>query len=137
MDDITPINIPIRLERWTSRDYLEEVETVVIDARPILDAIDYEGLPAPDADDDNYVAWQAWDAGLLKPWDGPLTVEMYECDEYPAYVEWRETHRTVKGARERFNRLRLDELHRRNDAAKKEFERTKAEIEALRKELKA
>lgn len=44
MDANTPINIPIRLEQWIHDNYME-VETIIIDARPILDATDFDNLP--------------------------------------------------------------------------------------------
>lgn len=47
MDATTPVNIPIRLEEWDGHDDIREVDTVVIDARPILDATEYDSLPSP------------------------------------------------------------------------------------------
>lgn len=44
MDANTPINIPIRLEQWIHDNYME-VETIIIDARTILDATDFDNLP--------------------------------------------------------------------------------------------
>lgn len=44
MDANTPINIPIRLEQWIHDNYME-VETIIIDARPILDATGFDNLP--------------------------------------------------------------------------------------------
>ena len=43
MDANTPINIPIRLEQWIHDNYME-VETIIIDARTILDATDFDNL---------------------------------------------------------------------------------------------
>lgn len=38
MDEHTPIDVPIRLEEWDRHDYINEVDTIVVDIRPILDA---------------------------------------------------------------------------------------------------
>ena len=48
MDEHTPIDVPIRLEEWDRHDCINEVDTIVVDVRPILDATDYGHLPAPD-----------------------------------------------------------------------------------------
>lgn len=47
MDEHTPIDVPIRLEEWDRHDCINEVDTIVVDVRPILDATDYGHLPAP------------------------------------------------------------------------------------------
>lgn len=98
MDEHTPIDVPIRLEEWDRHDCINEVDTIVVDIRPILDATDYDHLPAPDEWDADFIAEQAQRLGLLRLWDGPFTVELPECGEYPAYVEWRGTHKVVEGA---------------------------------------
>lgn len=41
MDEHTPIDVPIRLEEWDRLDCINEVDTIVVDVRPILDATDY------------------------------------------------------------------------------------------------
>ncbi len=38
MDEHTPIDVPIRLEEWDRHDRINEVDTIVVDIRPILDA---------------------------------------------------------------------------------------------------
>lgn len=38
MDERTPIEVPIRLEEWDRHDCINEVDTIVVDIRPILDA---------------------------------------------------------------------------------------------------
>lgn len=106
MDEHTPIDVPIRLEEWDRHDCINEVDTIVIDARPILDATDYDHLPAPDDWAADFIAEQAQRLGLLRLWDGPFTVELPECGEYPAYIEWRGTHKVVEGAKERFRAWR-------------------------------
>lgn len=35
MDEHTPIDVPIRLEEWDRHDYINEVDTIVVDIRPI------------------------------------------------------------------------------------------------------
>lgn len=92
MDEHTPIDVPIRLEEWDRHDCINEVDTIVVDIRPILDAADYDHLPAPDDWDADFIADEAQRLGLLRLWDGPFTVELPECGEYPAYIEWRGTH---------------------------------------------
>lgn len=115
MDEHTPIEVPIRLEAWDYRDNetAVEVETVMVSVRPILDVTDVDHLPQPDEMDADYIAEDAQRLGLLKLWDGPFTVELEECEEYPDYLKWRETHRTVEGARKRFVELSKMELQRR------------------------
>lgn len=145
MDEHTPIDVPIRLEEWDHHNYINEVDTIVIDARPILDAADYDHLPAPDDWDADFIAEEAQRLGLLKPWDGPFTVELPECGEYPAYLEWRGTHRVVEGARERFRALAKDEILSRIERTQAELDRLVAEykesktmtIDELIKQLKA
>lgn len=82
MDEHTPIDVPIRLEEWDRHDCINEVDTIVVDIRPILDATDYDHLPAPDEWDADFIAEQAQRLGLLRLWDGPFTVELPECGEY-------------------------------------------------------
>lgn len=130
MDEHTPIDVPIRLEEWDRHDCINEVDTIVVDIRPILDATDYDHLPAPDEWDADFIAEQAQRLGLLRLWDGPFTVELPECGEYPAYVEWRGTHKVVEGAKERFRALARDEILSR-------IERTQAELDRLVAEYKA
>lgn len=129
MDEHTPIDVPIRLEEWDRHDCINEVDTIVVDARPILDAADYDHLPAPDDWDADFIAEEAQRLGLLKPWDGPFTVELPECGEYPAYLEWRGTHRVVEGARERFRALARDEILSRIERTQAELDRLVAEIQ--------
>lgn len=129
MDEHTPIDVPIRLEKWGRHDCINEVDTIVIDARPILDATDYDHLPAPDDWDADFIAEEAQRLGLLRLWNGPFTVELPECGEYPAYIEWRGTHRVVEGAKERFRALARDEILSR-------IERTQAELDRLVAEYK-
>lgn len=130
MDEHTPIDVPIRLEEWGRRNCINEVDTIVIDVRPILDATDYGHLPAPDEWDADFIAEEAQRLGLLRLWDGPFTVELPECGEYPAYIEWRGTHKVVEGAKERFRALARDEILSR-------IERTQAELDRLVAEYKA
>lgn len=130
MDEHTPIDVPIRLEEWDRHDCINEVDTIVVDIRPILDATDYDHLPAPDEWDADFIAEQAQRLGLLRLWDGPFTVELPECGEYPAYVEWRGIHKVVEGAKERFRALARDEILSR-------IERTQAELDRLVAEYKA
>ena len=101
MDEHTPIDVPIRLEEWDRHDCINEVDTIVVDVRPILDATDYGHLPAPNEWDADFIAEEAQRLGLLRLWGGPFTVELPECGEYPAYVEWRGTHKVVEGAKAR------------------------------------
>lgn len=129
MDEHTPIDVPIRLEEWDRHDCINEVDAIVVDARPILDAADYDHLPDPDDWGADFIAEGAWRLGLLRLWDGPFTVELPECGEYPAYFEWRGTHRVVEGARERFRALAKDEILSR-------IERTQAELDRLVAEYK-
>lgn len=136
MDADAPIDIPIRLERWDGHDILQEVETIILDARPVLDMIDYDGLPEPDALDEDYVATKAQEAGLLKEWDGPFTVMMPDCAEYPAYLDWRRTHRVIPGAKARFSRLRLEELRLRYRRTEEEQKRLTAEIKETEREIR-
>lgn len=44
MDEHTPIDVPIRLEKWDRHDCINEVDTIVVDIRPILDAVYKLGL---------------------------------------------------------------------------------------------
>ena len=83
MDEHTPIDVPIRLEEWDRRNCINEVDTIVVDVRPILDATDYDHLPAPDEWDADFIAEEAQRLGLLRLWDGPFTVELPECGERP------------------------------------------------------
>lgn len=80
MDEHTPIDVPIRLEEWDRHDCINEVDTIVVDIRPILDATDYGHLPAPDEWDADFIAEEAQRLGLLRLWNGPFTVELPECD---------------------------------------------------------
>lgn len=130
MDEHTPIDVPIRLEEWDRHDRINEVDTIVVDVRPILDATDYGRLPAPDEWVADFIAEEAQRLGLLRSWDGPFTVELPECGEYPAYIEWRGTHKVVEGAKERFRALARDEILSR-------IERTQAELDRLVAECKA
>lgn len=65
MDANTPINIPIRLEQWIHDNYME-VETIIIDARTILDATDFDNLPEWEDWDTDFIAEDAQRIGLLK-----------------------------------------------------------------------
>lgn len=68
MDEHTPIDVPIRLEEWDRHDCINEVDTIVVDVRPILDATDYGRLPAPDEWDADFIAEEAQRLGLLRSW---------------------------------------------------------------------
>lgn len=145
MDEHTPIEVPIRLEEWDRHDCINEVDVIMVDARPILDATDFDHLPAPDDWDADFIAEEAQRLGLLRPWDGPFTVELEECGEYPAYLAWRGTHRVVEGAKERFRALAKDEILSRIERTQAELDRLVAEykesktmtIDELIKQLKA
>lgn len=80
MDEHTPIDVPIRLEEWDRHDRINEVDTIVVDVRPILDATDYGRLPAPDEWDADFIAEEAQRLGLLRLWDGPFTVELPDAE---------------------------------------------------------
>lgn len=124
MDEHTPIEVPIRLEAWDYRhgETAVEVETIMVNIRPILDVTDADHLPQPNEMDADYISEDAQRLGLLKLWDGPSTVELEECEEYPDYLKWRETHRTVEGARERFIELSKLELRRRIEETRKQLD---------------
>lgn len=71
MDEHTPIDVPIRLEEWDRHDCINEVDTIVVDIRPILDATDYDHLPAPDEWDADFIAeqpngWACSDCGTVR-----------------------------------------------------------------------
>ena len=129
MDATTPVNIPIRLEEWDGHDDIREVDTVVIDARPILDATEYDSLPSPDDYDADSIMEEAQTLGLVRLWDGPYAALLPESEEYPAYLEWRGAHRIVEGAEERCKELRIKEIRRR-------IRETQAELDRLAAELK-
>lgn len=130
MDANTPINIPIRLEQWIHDNYME-VETIIIDARPILDATDFDNLPEWEDWGADFIAEDAQRIGLLKMWSGPFTVELFNCDEYPDYLEWRKTHKTVEGAAEHILDLSKKELLRRIEETKKQLDKYVSQYEAL------
>lgn len=130
MDANTPINIPIRLEQWIHDNYME-VETIIIDARPILDATDFDNLPEWEDWGADFIAEDAQKIGLLKMWSGPFTVELFNCDEYPDYLEWRKTHKTVEGAAEHILDLSKKELLWRIEETKKQLDKYVSQYEAL------
>lgn len=69
--------------------------------------------------------WACSDCGTVRSlWNCP------NAGEYPAYIEWRGTHKVVEGARERFRALARDEILSR-------IERTQAELDRLVAEYKA
>ena len=130
MDANTPINIPIRLEQWIHDNYME-VETIIIDARPILDATDFDNLPEWEDWGADFIAEDAQRIGLLKMWSGPFTVELFNCDEYPDYLEWRKTHKTVEDAAEHILDLSKKELLWRIEETKKQLDKYVSQYEAL------
>ena len=71
MDEHTPIDVPIRLEEWDRHDCINEVDTIVVDIRLILDATDYGHLPAPDDWTADFIAEEAQRLGLLRLWNCP------------------------------------------------------------------
>lgn len=131
MDAHTPINIPIRLEQWLKGDNVLDVETIIIDARPILDATDFDNLPEWEDWDADFIAEDAQRIGLLKMWSGPFTVELFNCNEYPDYLEWRKTHKTIEGAAEHILDLSKKELQRRIEETKKQLDKYVSQYEAL------
>lgn len=130
MDANTPIDIPVRMEQWI-RGNCTEVETITINARLILDATDYEELPEAEDWGADFIAEEAQEAGLLKIWSGPFTVELFDCDKYPDYLKWRESHKTVEGAKKHLIELRKKEIQRRIEETKKELERYVSQYKAL------
>lgn len=130
MDANTPINIPIRLEQWIHDNYME-VETVIIDARTILDATDFDNLPEWEDWGADFIAEDAQRIGLLKMWSGPFTVELFNCDEYPDYLEWRKTHKTVEGAAEHILDLSKKELLWRIEETKKQLDKYVSQMTLL------
>lgn len=131
MDAHTPINIPIRLEQWLKCDNVLDVETIIIDARPILDATCFDNLPEWEDWDADFIAEDAQRIGLLKMWSGPFTVELFNCNEYPDYLEWRKTHKTIEGAAEHILDLSKKELQRRIEETKKQLDKYVSQYEAL------
>lgn len=67
MDEHTPIDVPIRLEEWDRHDCINEVDTIVVDIRLILDATDYGHLPAPDDWTADFIAEEAWTRRRPRP----------------------------------------------------------------------
>lgn len=64
-------------------------------------------------------------------WSGPFTVELFNCDEYPDYLEWRKTHKTVEGAAEHILDLSKKELLWRIEETKKQLDKYVSQYEAL------
>lgn len=99
MDEHTPIDVPIRLEEWDRHDCINEVDTIVVDVRPILDATDYGHLPAPDEWDADFIAEEAQRLGLLRLWDGPFTVELPDAGTYRCTITDSKDESAVRDVR--------------------------------------
>lgn len=134
MDADTPVNIPVRFSEWVGGDHFRNVRTVVFNARPVLDALEYDRLPVTDADAVP-IAQMASDAGLLEGWSGPFAVLLGECAEYEDYREWRRTHGTVEEGRGTYQRMCLMEFTRQVEGLGEDLRRMKAEVEGLSRRM--
>ncbi|MGO1852784.1 MAG: hypothetical protein ACTH0V_05175 [Microbacteriaceae bacterium] len=87
--ELPNVGTELVLERWNWRDEAEEMDTLDVDFRPVLDARSLDEIPeAGDVGEWDTFFYEAEDVGLHGGWDGPFTVRVDQ-DELVAYVEAR------------------------------------------------
>jgi len=122
-DPAYPLTVEVRLEKWDSRDNIQEVGVVEFDARALFDRKSVEDLESV-VDGAGYRDWiyeQAVEAGLVEGHDGPFTVE--EPEELEDYIEHRANSGMVdayESADEILAAARLDALKTRRTKALEE-----------------